>query len=96
MTIKEAIDLINNYYELPYACQFYCVEGTEIHDVYIDSDKLELKLEPKHIREDGTVEQSFWSLNDYPLYDLHLTKEEAIEQLCRECESILTRYRKND
>lgn len=95
MTAKEAIDLINNYDELDKECHLFYVEGTEIEDVYILKDKFELKLEPIHVREDGTIERNFWSLNDYPLYDLYLKKEEAIEQLCRECENILRIYRKN-
>lgn len=96
MKVKEAIDLIHSYYELDDVCHLYCVKGTEVHDVYIDTDKLELKLVHAHVREDEMVEINFWSLSDYPLRDLYLTKEEAIEQLCRECESILMRYRKND
>lgn len=76
-------------------CHFFSVEGTEINDVRIPKDMLELKLEPKHVRDDGTIERNFWSLNDYPLYDLYIKKEEAIEQLCRECENILRIYRKN-
>lgn len=95
MTTKEAIDLIDNYDKLDDVCYFFSVEGTEINNVRIPKEMLQLKLEPKHVRDDGTIERNFWSLNDYPLYDLYLKKEDAVEQLCCECENILRIYRKN-